>query len=414
MNNTRSRFIGIFICFSFILALLAACGGNTASTATPTPVAEATTTVAAPPPATATTPPAAPTTPPMGGPSATPVPPTTAPSATPAPPSAPTATPVAATPVPPTSDTGGAEPAYLDDRSTPETLLQSFYNAINRKEYARAYAYWDAQAAGDKLPAFDAFQQGYANTASVQLTIGTVGGDAGAGQLYYSVPVVLIASHTDGTTQTFAGCYTLHLSQPAVQGVPPYHPLAIIGATIQQAAAGANAADLAAGACPAGAGRPTSPLPPITPSDPAAIGTDRYLDNRSSPESVVRSFYNAINRKEYVRAYSYWEPAAAATQLPAYPQFEQGYADTQAVNLTLGQISGDAGAGQRYYSVPVTIVSKAAGSKAQTFVGCYTLHLANPQIQAAPPFQPLSISAAKIQAVPANTTTADLMSQVCH
>ncbi len=409
MDNTRSRFTGLFICFSIILALLAACGGNTATTATATPVAGTTATAAVPPPATATAP-AAPATPSTAAPSATPVPPATAPSSTPAPPSAATATPVAATPAPPTGDTGGTEPAYLDDRSTPQTLLQSFYNAINRKEYARAYAYWDARAAGDKLAAFDQFQQGYANTASVQLTIGTVGGDAGAGQLYYSVPVVLVATHTDGTTQTFAGCYTLHLSRPAIQGVPPFQPLAIVGATVQQATAGANAADLLAGACPAAA----ATVPPATPADPAAIGADRYLDNRSSPESVVRSFYNAINRKEYVRAYSYWEPAAAATQLPAYPQFAQGYADTQAVNLTLGQVSGDAGAGQRYYSVPVTIVSKQTGAKTQTFVGCYTLHLANPQIQAAPPFQPLAISAAKIQPVPANTTAADLLSQVCH
>jgi hypothetical protein len=289
-------------------------------------------------------------------------------------------------------------------------VLGSFYNAINRKEYARAYAYWDARAAGDKLPAFDQFVQGYADTVSVEVISGPVGGDAGAGQLYYSVPVVLVATHTDGTTQTFAGCYTLHLSQPGVQGVPPFQPLAIVGATIQQAAAAATVPDLLAGACPATA----ATVPPATPGDPAAIGADRYLDNRSSPESLVRSFYNAINRKEYVRAYSYWEPAAAATQLPAFAQFAQGYADTQGVNLTLGQVSGDAGAGQRYYRVPVTIVSKLVGAKTQTFVGCYTLHLANPQIQAAPPFQPLAISAAKIQPVPANTTAADLLSQVCH
>jgi hypothetical protein len=144
-----------------------------------------------------------------------------------------------------------------------------------------------------------------------------------------------------------------------------------------------------------------------------ATGGVPFYEDRLDPMTFIESFYNAINRKEYVRAYSYWEPAAAATQLPAYPQFEQGYAATQAVNLTLGQVSGDAGAGQRYYSVPVTIVSKQAGSKTQPFVGCYTLHLANPQIQAAPPFQPLSISAANIQAVPANTTAAALLSQVC-
>ena len=29
-----------------------------------------------------------------------------------------------------------AEPAYLDDRSTAASLVRSFYNAVNRHEYA--------------------------------------------------------------------------------------------------------------------------------------------------------------------------------------------------------------------------------------------------------------------------------------
>jgi hypothetical protein len=77
-------------------------------------------------------------------------------------------------------------------------------------------------------------------------------------------------------------------------------------------------------------------------------------------------------------------------------------------------VQTDAGAGQRYYRVPVVIVSKQAGAKTQTFVGCYTLHLASPDIQAAPPYHPLAISAAKVQPVPANATTADLLTQVCQ
>jgi hypothetical protein len=404
MRNLRSRIISLFIGAALLLPLLAACGGNPAAPATATPAAEATATATVPP-APATDTPAAPTTPPT-------LPPAPAPSATPVPPTAvPTSPPGAATATPaPPAGTPGTEPAYLDDRSTPESLLQSFYNAINRKEYARAYGYWDARAAGDKLPAFDQFAQGYADTASVQLTLGTVGSDAGAGQLYYNVPVVLVATHADGTTQTFAGCYTLHLGQPAIQGVPPFQPLAIVGATVQQAAAGTTVANLPAGTCPAAA----ATVPPATPGDPAAIGANRYLDDRSSAESVVRSFYNAINRKEYVRAYSYWEPAAAATQLPPYDQFAQGYADTQGVNLTLGAVQTDAGAGQRYYRVPVVIVSKSSGAPVKTFVGCYTLHLASPDIQAAPPYHPLAISAAKVQPVPANATTADLLTQVCQ
>ncbi len=31
---------------------------------------------------------------------------------------------------------------YLDDRSTPIQVLKSYYNAINRQEYVRAYSYW--------------------------------------------------------------------------------------------------------------------------------------------------------------------------------------------------------------------------------------------------------------------------------
>ena len=31
---------------------------------------------------------------------------------------------------------------YIDDRSSPQALVQSLYNAINRKEFARAYSYF--------------------------------------------------------------------------------------------------------------------------------------------------------------------------------------------------------------------------------------------------------------------------------
>jgi hypothetical protein len=36
------------------------------------------------------------------------------------------------------------EADYLDDRSTPEAVISSYYNAINRAEYARAYSYFRA------------------------------------------------------------------------------------------------------------------------------------------------------------------------------------------------------------------------------------------------------------------------------
>lgn len=139
-------------------------------------------------------------------------------------------------------DASGQANPYLDDRSTPTGLIQSYFNAINRKEYLRAYSYWRNPA--DTLGTFDKFQQGYENTDSVEVSIGQVGGDAGAGQIYYSIPVVLKAQTTGGGTQTFAGCYQFHLGSPSIQAVPPFQPLAIQSADIQQVANDVDTAQL--------------------------------------------------------------------------------------------------------------------------------------------------------------------------
>jgi len=133
------------------------------------------------------------------------------------------------------------EPPYLDDRSDAVAVLSSFYNAINRREYARAYGYWRPGAT--TLPSYQDFEQGYSATQSVTLTTGSVQSDAGAGQRNYRVAVILEAQLRDGSTQTFAGCYDLHLASPAIQ-TPPFEPLSITAASIQQVTGGANPADV--------------------------------------------------------------------------------------------------------------------------------------------------------------------------
>ena len=140
------------------------------------------------------------------------------------------------------------EPGYLDDRSTPEAVMRSLYDAVKKGEYARAYGYWEATSA--QLPPFDEFQQGYADTASVDLTIGDVGGGVGAGQLFFTVPVTLVATALDGSTQTFVGCYILHLARPQLQAVPPYHPMAIQSASVEAVADDADTTALMQQACP--------------------------------------------------------------------------------------------------------------------------------------------------------------------
>jgi hypothetical protein len=144
--------------------------------------------------------------------------------------------------------TGIEAARYIDDRSAGEELIRSYYNAVNRKEYPRAYSYWEAGA--PQLTPFTTFASGYANTKSVTLATkpGTIG--AGAGQTYYTVPTVVTASNSDGSTTVFAGCYTLHLGSPNAQATPPFQPLGIQSAKITSAPSGSNPSDLLNSACP--------------------------------------------------------------------------------------------------------------------------------------------------------------------
>jgi hypothetical protein len=138
---------------------------------------------------------------------------------------------------------------YQDDRSGPVEVLESLYNAINSQEYARAYSYWEQS---NSLPPFDQFQAGYENTQSVDLTTGEVTLGAAAGNLYFDVPVMLAVTTTDGGTQYFAGCYTLHLGQPKIQAAPPYHPMAIASGDLQQVDTAAAAQQIVNQGCQPG------------------------------------------------------------------------------------------------------------------------------------------------------------------
>nr|WP_291150127.1 hypothetical protein [Ensifer sp. SSB1] len=78
--------------------------------------------------------------------------------------------------------------AYVDDRSDGAALVRSLYNAINRREYARAYGYF-----GESKPVggFKSFTRGYDRTVSVEVKVGKVKTEAGAGSIYSAVPVAV-------------------------------------------------------------------------------------------------------------------------------------------------------------------------------------------------------------------------------
>jgi hypothetical protein len=320
----------------------------------------------------------------------------------------PTAQPPANTKTPnaPVPVSGSGLPSdYLDDRSTATGLIQSYFNAINMKQYLRAYSYWEK---GSKVGPYNAFQQGYQDTDSVKVTLGTISGDAGAGQRHFTVPAVLVAQTSHNKTQTFAACYILHLASPDIQGVPPFNPLAIASGTAKAARNESKTRDLLAHACdglPQGA--PIVPAPVTNTND---ITKANYLDDRSNAVDVLSSLFNAVNRKEYVRAYSYWE---TNSKVGPFDKFQQGYADTASVQLITGKVTTGNGAGQIYYTVPAVLKAKTTGGATQTFSACYILHLSRPEIQGTPPFQPLAIQSATAKVVGNAEDTDDLLGKAC-
>lgn len=126
-------------------------------------------------------------------------------------------------------DAGVVMPDYRDDRSTPQTLIESYYNAINRKEYARAYGYYSEHG---WEPDFKAFAKGYEKTKSVKVALRKTEPDPGAGQIFWSQPVAIESEMEDGTKQVFTGCYTIHLTNPGMQEEPPYKPMQIRTGTL--------------------------------------------------------------------------------------------------------------------------------------------------------------------------------------
>lgn len=108
-----------------------------------------------------------------------------------------------ASPTPSFTASPSVEPPY-DDRSSPVRLLASYYNAINRREYSRAWAYWESPL----NPSYEDFVQGFADTESVMLVVRPpTRSEGAAGSVYVTIPALLSATHTDDSRHNFVGCF---------------------------------------------------------------------------------------------------------------------------------------------------------------------------------------------------------------
>ncbi len=108
------------------------------------------------------------------------------------------------------AESASASAAAYNDRSDPTRLLASYYDAVNTRDFARAYDYWESPPGGASL---EQFARGYINTKSVQFALTPPTRFEGAvGSVYAGVPTVIVATQIDGSTQTFTGCYSARRS----------------------------------------------------------------------------------------------------------------------------------------------------------------------------------------------------------
>ncbi len=297
------------------------------------------------------------------------------------------------------------ESTYLDDRSTPAALILSYFNAINQKEYLRVLSYFVNNTPDVTLADLT---EGYKDTQSVNVVFGLISQEGAAGSTYFTVPMVLNSTHTSGTQEKFAACYILRRPEPGNYGAPPIQPMHIDKRFGKSVPLTTTDKDALAEACPADYPTGMNTLPAVV-EQIDDLSSANFIDNRSDPVSLISSLLNAINRQEYVRAYSYWQ-----TPQEAYNDFAAGYAQTASVTAQFGQVIDDPGAGQLNYSVPVKMISTLSDGTKQTFVGCYVLHLSQPGIQATPPFKPLGITNGTFTEVANNSDVNPLMLNICQ
>ncbi len=109
---------------------------------------------------------------------------------------------------------------------------------------------------------------------------------------------------------------------------------------------------------------------------PQAQDTGAAEPTSADAVALVRDYYAAINARSFGRAYALWSGGGRASgQTPE--QFAGGYAQTQGVSASIGAPGAqDAGAGQRYLQVPVSLRATQVDGSVRHYAGTFTLHRA--------------------------------------
>jgi hypothetical protein len=235
-------------------------------------------------------------------------------------------------------------------------ILLTYYTAINLRDYRSAYNLWD-----NPPQSYQSFASGFADTAHVEPYFGALQATRIAGEMG-RIPVVLLGYQTDGTIDSFFGCFTISTSNR------------ISAATIRTIA--------------------TDAVP-----DDASILTALAVDCTNLPRSVPTTFkdvshwayglldtyHQLLNQRDYANAYALWLqpiPDPKPNGQPAedyrtpYNQFVNGYSDTVYINAYYGSyVEMGASAGHSYLNgvMPVVLVGQRTNGSITAYYGCFVI-----------------------------------------
>jgi hypothetical protein len=245
-------------------------------------------------------------------------------------------------------------PPYFEQKTEPAALLASYYNAIARREYDRAYNYWSSAPMGQTRAQFAA---GFAQTSQFEVYVRVPArAEGAAGNLYADVPTLIFAQSSNGTVQTYIGCFTLHKANVPVGDNPRPDPnWDIRSASLKQVNA-AILTDLNTAAC----------------AENVGVSLYGTMDFTESPVDTLVSYFNAVVLRDYTRAYNYWITPPGNVSLQ---KFTEGYANTADVWVYLklnGFRSWVSTAGLPQADVPVFLAGIHPDGVGEYFAGCYT------------------------------------------
>ena len=101
-----------------------------------------------------------------------------------------------------------------EDSNDPLATLASYYDAINARDYRRAYGFWDSPTTS-----FERFARGFADTDRVRVLVEpSAHVEGAAGSAYADIPTIVIATTRVGSERVFAGCYVMRRSNVQDRG----------------------------------------------------------------------------------------------------------------------------------------------------------------------------------------------------